>query len=106
MSNDKNAKAPALTGSTQSAVLEPVRIKHVRFVTKGVMVTTGKEALDHMPARTSNKVQGYDIHYYRDRGEFLFVNHIDGGPYTRWMDRTRIENYEVWPPDDQPSSAA
>lgn len=87
----------------------PTRIRHVRFVTRGLIVSSPKEAEDAVHARLDNKPRGYDIWLYGDRFRFDW---FDGGKLsvTKWMHISRIDVYEEWataaPTPAQPSSAS
>jgi len=70
-------------------------------VTKGLIVSSPREALDALAARGSDKPDaetpptGYDI--YLCEGRFRF-DRFDSGKLaaTRFMDKTRIDTYEEW----------
>lgn len=105
--------------STKSTATEPskpeptgaplIRIRHVRFVSKGVIIASPKEAEDALSARDSDKIPaGYDIWLVPDRRAFRFER-WDGGKHrvTKWVPECRVDNYEEWVDADRdhPSSA-
>jgi len=98
MSNDN--RAPGL------------KIKHVRFATtqgQGIIVGSPREAEEHMPARATDKVDGYDIWYMERRQAFRFDRYKDGKyDCTKWMHVSQIRTWEEWdaPADLQSKSAA
>lgn len=87
--------------------VEPVRIRGVRLVTKGAIISSPKEAEDAVSARADGDQRGYDIFFHRDREEFRFDRYEDGKLFKRrWFDRTRIDSYEEWDPPAPPVPAA
>lgn len=79
-----------------------VRIAHVRFNTKGVIIASPKEAEDAVSARESDKKPtGYDIYLVPERAAFRF-DRYDGGQFrvTKWIPAGNVHNYEDW---DQPN---
>ena len=95
---------------------QSIRIKHVRLVTKGLIIGSVREALDAVPARENDKApSGYDIWYVPARRAFRFDRYEAGALFrTNWMHESRIDVYEEWDatptaapaPSGQSSSAA
>jgi len=104
--------APAGLAAPAAAPLEfataplEIKIRHVRFVTKGTLIASPREAEDHVEARKGPDIpKGYDIHFVESQRRFRF-DRYEGGKWTaaKWLHESRIENYEEWDAA-QPSSA-
>lgn len=84
-----------------------VRIKHVRFTSKGMIIASPKEAEDALSARESDKKPvGYDIYLVPERAAFR-LDRYDGGQFrvTKWIPTTNVHNYEEWDQPNIPVSA-
>lgn len=75
-----------------------IKIRHVRFVTKALILASPKEAEDAVPAREGDKVpKGYDIWYVPSRRAFRFDRYEDGKLWkVKWMHESRIDTWEEW----------
>ena len=81
-----------------------IRIRHVRFITKGTLIASPREAVDHLEARKSADIPvGYDIYFVETQRRFRF-DRYEGGRWlvTKWIHESRIESYEEWA---QPNNA-
>lgn len=85
----------------------PIRIRHVRFVTKGTLIANPREAEDHVAARKPEMATGYDIWLVPERRAFRF-DRYEAGRFvvTKWMPESRIESFECDDAETQPNSAA
>jgi len=93
-----DTSAPAPKPLPKSAI----RIKHIRFTSKGMIIASPKEAEDALSARESDKKPvGYDIYLVPERNAFR-LDRYDGGAFrvTKWIPASNVHNYEDW---DQPN---
>jgi hypothetical protein len=84
-----------------------IRVSHIRFNTRGVIIASPKEAEDALTAReTAAKPSGYDIWWLPERNAFR-CDRYDGGKFriTKYVLGTNVHNYEEWPAE-QPSVPA
>ena len=104
MSNDKTASplkpVPALFADAPG-----IKIRHIRFNTKGMIIASPKEAHEQVVAReTDATISGYDIWYVIERRAFRFDRYDNGQlRVVKWVPEAIVVVYEQW---DQPSSAA
>jgi hypothetical protein len=95
MSTDKPADKPASPKAPAGAT----RIRHVRLVTKGLIISRPNEAEDQVAAREDGRPKGYDIWYFSNQRRFRF-DAYDGNQLQRvkWMPESRIDVFEEWDP--------
>lgn len=84
---------------------DPIRIRHVMFAQKGLMLATPKDHYDMLAARESDdRPEGYDIYLLLDEDRFRFELYKGGrlelvkhmhvsqiGPYVEWEAPTALQ---------------
>lgn len=81
------------------APVNGVRIKHIRFVTAGLILGSVRDALDAVSAREPVAPAGYDIWFVTAERRFRFDVYENGAhTRTKYLHETRVEAYEELEP--------
>lgn len=99
-------KPTKLKPTSESSIEGETKMRFVRFVTKGLTLTSMNKPDDYIAARETPAKDGYDIAFVDARRAFRF-DHYERGALTkrRWVHETRVDVAEDWDAP-QPISAA
>lgn len=89
--------------SSSAQAPREIRISMVKFLTKGQVIASPREAMDGVTARADGQRDGYDVHLLLDEDRFRFVFHESGKVRVRYLHVSRVDAYEEWNDRDQSS---